>query len=99
MERSFRVAPFALYFGDAITDEDAVEALEPPARAGRLRCTFTPRIEIFIAQAARRGYFTAHQACAGGARDAVDMFLRNGLQCMALANWWVEKTAVERPAA
>ncbi len=27
------------------------------------------------------------------ARDAVDVFLRSGLEHMALANWWVEKTA------
>ena len=27
------------------------------------------------------------------ARDAVDVFLRSGLERMALANWWVEKTA------
>jgi carbamoyltransferase len=27
------------------------------------------------------------------ARDAVDVFLRSGLECMALANWWVEKAA------
>ena len=26
------------------------------------------------------------------ARDAVDVFLRSGLEKMALANWWVEKT-------
>lgn len=26
------------------------------------------------------------------ATDAVDVFLRSGLQCMALGNWWVEKT-------
>jgi carbamoyltransferase len=25
------------------------------------------------------------------ARDAVDVFLRSGLECMALGNWWVEK--------
>jgi carbamoyltransferase len=29
------------------------------------------------------------------ARDAVDVFLRSGLQYMALANWWVEKAAQE----
>ncbi len=28
-----------------------------------------------------------------GAKDAVDVFLRSGLEHMALANWWVEKTA------
>ncbi len=28
------------------------------------------------------------------ASDAVDVFLRSGLQCMALANWWVEKRPV-----
>jgi carbamoyltransferase len=27
------------------------------------------------------------------ARDAVDVFLRSGLEYMALGNWWVEKTA------
>jgi carbamoyltransferase len=27
------------------------------------------------------------------ASDAVDVFLRSGLEYMALANWWVEKTA------
>ncbi|HEX5431733.1 MAG TPA: carbamoyltransferase C-terminal domain-containing protein, partial [Bryobacteraceae bacterium] len=27
------------------------------------------------------------------ARDAVDVFLRSGLEFMALGNWWVEKTA------
>jgi carbamoyltransferase len=27
------------------------------------------------------------------ARDAVDVFLRSGLEYMALANWWVEKAA------
>jgi carbamoyltransferase len=26
------------------------------------------------------------------ARDAVDVFLRSGLEYMALGNWWVEKT-------
>ena len=27
------------------------------------------------------------------AQDAVDVFLRSGLEHMALANWWVEKAA------
>ena len=27
------------------------------------------------------------------ARDAVDVFLRSGLEYMALGNWWVEKVA------
>jgi len=26
------------------------------------------------------------------ARDAVDVFLRSGLEYIALGNWWVEKT-------
>ncbi len=27
------------------------------------------------------------------ARDAVDVFVRSGLEYLALGNWWVEKTA------
>ena len=26
------------------------------------------------------------------ANEALDVFLRSGLECMALGNWWVEKT-------
>ncbi len=51
-----------LYFGEAITDEEAVEALEPAARARRLRCCLVPRIEPFIAQALARGRIVARAA-------------------------------------
>lgn len=51
-----------LYFGDAITDQEAEEALEPAARARRLRCHFVPRIEPFVAQALARGRIVARAA-------------------------------------
>jgi carbamoyltransferase len=51
-----------LYFGDAITDHEALDALEPAAHAGRLRCSFTAPIEPVIAQALARGCIVARAA-------------------------------------
>ena len=51
-----------LYFGDEITDHEALDALEPAAHAGRLRCSFTAPIEPVIAQALARGCIVARAA-------------------------------------
>ncbi len=58
--RGDRIEPLGpLYYGDPITDGEAQEALETPARHGRLRCHWTPDIERTTAQALVAGKIVA----------------------------------------
>jgi carbamoyltransferase len=59
-QRGDRIQPLGpLYFGDPITDGEAQDALETPARAGRLRCRWTPDIERTTARQLAAGKIVA----------------------------------------
>ena len=55
----------ALYFGAPVTDEEAGAALEPAARAGKLRCSAPADIEKKTAAGLAQGHIVAR--CAGAA--------------------------------
>ena len=66
-----RIQPLGpLYFGEPITDGEAERALEPAARAGRLRHSFEPRIESRTAETLAHGGIVARASGAAefGAR-------------------------------